>query len=609
MEIFSHGINHMRFYRLLSELFGQETTYCDERFEPGDARKACKRLAKLIPEAGEIISFSSEEEIIKDNKKIAEIITKRKPVIQKFRSLSVGSPNYLPFSFLQRALRCCAAVCLIKQNYQIKDIIERIENTSIKAIPSVIDVISDELGLRDKFWEEYDTVSEAIEDEHFQNKIETKEENTVWVPLGTGFLVCRNYLLTSHHVLPNKEEAESYVVQFKYEKDEFGRDRTPIEYHLDTSFFKTSPESKLDYTIVKLHPFSFDISTELANLNDEDIENKKEDNRKEFNPAFEEAGDNFGWLQMLKDDDLISPSMNLKKPEDLEILKYLPKKLQARANLLDGFAGESVNIIQHPRGRQKEIVISDNKVQSIYKNFIEYTTDADFGSSGSPVFNNRWQLVALHHAMLVEYKDDVEKSLEKNVIVRGNLGVRINQIVADLEQKGGAEDFLKEFVNQPPRRTRKIFILAGRERKRFGDDKTKEAELTDNIGKKIGELLEDSQKIKELLKELSSTNQLITENYNYNFQPEYVPKENKETLDNAIDWIKQETDSHVIENNYQLGDVAIEIVTNYCYKYKNSNNDYLTPDDPTPDKVRGATIYYVNLPNFKGEQKIHAETL
>ncbi len=59
---------------------------------------------------------------------------------------------------------------------------------------------------------------------------------------------------------------------------------------------------------------------------------------------------------------------------------------------------ERVNIIQHPRGRRKEVALHANKVTRIRDTVVHYSTDTEPGSSGSPVFNNLWELVALHHA-------------------------------------------------------------------------------------------------------------------------------------------------------------------------------------------------------------------
>jgi hypothetical protein len=43
--------------------------------------------------------------------------------------------------------------------------------------------------------------------------------------------------------------------------------------------------------------------------------------------------------------------------------------------------GERVNIIQHPRGRRKEISLHDNKVNYVYDVGIRYTADTEGGSS------------------------------------------------------------------------------------------------------------------------------------------------------------------------------------------------------------------------------------
>lgn len=79
----------------------------------------------------------------------------------------------------------------------------------------------------------------------------------------------------------------------------------------------------------------------------------------------------------------------------------LPESIQPIPLLRDPMTvtrNERVNIIQHPRGRRKEISLHDNKVTYVYDKVIRYTADTEGGSSGSPVFNNQWDLVALHHA-------------------------------------------------------------------------------------------------------------------------------------------------------------------------------------------------------------------
>lgn len=59
--------------------------------------------------------------------------------------------------------------------------------------------------------------------------------------------------------------------------------------------------------------------------------------------------------------------------------------------------GERVNIIQHPQGRMKEVVLHDNRVIELFEDLVYYNADTEGGSSGSPVFDNDWNLIGLHH--------------------------------------------------------------------------------------------------------------------------------------------------------------------------------------------------------------------
>ncbi len=58
---------------------------------------------------------------------------------------------------------------------------------------------------------------------------------------------------------------------------------------------------------------------------------------------------------------------------------------------------DRVYIIQHPGGGVKKIGMVHNVVRSVTNDVVTYWTDTEEGSSGSPVFNEQWQLVGLHH--------------------------------------------------------------------------------------------------------------------------------------------------------------------------------------------------------------------
>lgn len=60
--------------------------------------------------------------------------------------------------------------------------------------------------------------------------------------------------------------------------------------------------------------------------------------------------------------------------------------------------GDFVSIIQHPLGGTKKVALSENHVVNIYEHRIQYVTDTLPGSSGSPVFNDKWEVVGVHHA-------------------------------------------------------------------------------------------------------------------------------------------------------------------------------------------------------------------
>ena len=87
---------------------------------------------------------------------------------------------------------------------------------------------------------------------------------------------------------------------------------------------------------------------------------------------------------------------------------------------------DRVNIIQHPGGRPKQISFQNNFVEYVGENAVQYITSTLPGSSGSPVFNDDWEVVALHHAGV----DILERATQRRY--SRNEGIWIGSILDDL---------------------------------------------------------------------------------------------------------------------------------------------------------------------------------
>jgi len=59
---------------------------------------------------------------------------------------------------------------------------------------------------------------------------------------------------------------------------------------------------------------------------------------------------------------------------------------------------DRVAIIQHPGGHLKKISMQNNFVAYADANVVQYTTSTLPGSSGSPVFDDEFKVVAIHHS-------------------------------------------------------------------------------------------------------------------------------------------------------------------------------------------------------------------
>ncbi len=89
-----------------------------------------------------------------------------------------------------------------------------------------------------------------------------------------------------------------------------------------------------------------------------------------------------------------------------------------------------VNIIQHPAGGPKQIALYHNLVIYSDGSRVQYLTDTLPGSSGSPVFNSAWQVVALHHS-----GGWLREPGSKQLYYR-NEGIHINVVLQGLRNAG-----------------------------------------------------------------------------------------------------------------------------------------------------------------------------
>ena len=51
------------------------------------------------------------------------------------------------------------------------------------------------------------------------------------------------------------------------------------------------------------------------------------------------------------------------------------------------------------------MALRQNQVVDIFDLYVTYQTDTATGSSGAPVFNDQWDVVALHHSGVPEIRD------------------------------------------------------------------------------------------------------------------------------------------------------------------------------------------------------------
>jgi V8-like Glu-specific endopeptidase len=92
-----------------------------------------------------------------------------------------------------------------------------------------------------------------------------------------------------------------------------------------------------------------------------------------------------------------------------------------------------VNIIQHPGGQAKQIAIRNNLAARLQGDDLAYFTDTAAGSSGSPVCNDRWQVIALHKEASMTFGKYNYQGKDTAWV---NVGTTMERVVADLQRAG-----------------------------------------------------------------------------------------------------------------------------------------------------------------------------
>jgi V8-like Glu-specific endopeptidase len=185
---------------------------------------------------------------------------------------------------------------------------------------------------------------------------------------GSGFLIQDNLLITNHHVLASEADALKATVEFNYQKTPQGLDAPIKRYELaPDEAFATSPEEKA-------------------------------------------GGDDWTVVRVKGDPNAKWGALPLAKAEP-----------QVK---------DEVIIIQHPAGGPKQIALTHNVVAFVNERRLQYLTDTLEGSSGSPVFDMDWKVVALHHA-----GGWLREPGTKQAVFR-NQGVHINVVIDGLTAAG-----------------------------------------------------------------------------------------------------------------------------------------------------------------------------
>jgi len=111
-----------------------------------------------------------------------------------------------------------------------------------------------------------------------------------------------------------------------------------------------------------------------------------------------------------------------------------PYRLAKRLPEVDGT--KRVYIIGHPGGGTLQLSLQDNVLLNYLDPFLHYRTPTTGGSSGSPVFDDKWDLIGIHHAEVEISPGETEQKEKYNA----NEGVWIDAIRNAINIKLGKKE-------------------------------------------------------------------------------------------------------------------------------------------------------------------------
>ena len=114
-----------------------------------------------------------------------------------------------------------------------------------------------------------------------------------------------------------------------------------------------------------------------------------------------------------------------------------PAPLANRLPVLDGIGTQRAYLIGHPNQLgNPQFSLQDNVILAYDETYVHYRAPSDRGSSGSPVFDSSWSLIALHHAGGF----DTPRLHNKGGTYAANEGISLSAIVGRLRDRPPAPE-------------------------------------------------------------------------------------------------------------------------------------------------------------------------